>query len=89
MSHYFSNSDVNESTLYVETEGHTENLNIRSEALSLDERETHQCYVHVNNLDASWSQDEDKLSLQGVTFEVNSTAPLMAVVGPVGAGKVT
>ena len=44
--------------------------------------------VSVRHLVASWSQDKDKLVLKDISFEVTSAAPLMAVVGPVGAGKV-
>ncbi|KAL5477508.1 hypothetical protein EMCRGX_G024318 [Ephydatia muelleri] len=44
--------------------------------------------VLVDHMTASWGHDRDKLVLRDVSFEVTPVAPLLAVVGPVGAGKV-
>ena len=44
--------------------------------------------VLVDHMTASWAHDRDKLVLRDVSFEVTPVAPLLAVVGPVGAGKV-
>lgn len=40
-------------------------------------------------MSASWSQDEATLVLNDITFEVNQRARLLAIIGPVGAGKVS
>ena len=65
---------------------------------SIDDKQT---YKHCNDLDdsnsivrvdhmsASWSQDEATLVLNDITFEVNQRARLLAIIGPVGAGKVS
>ena len=46
-------------------------------------------YIETKHLYASWSQKEDKnMTLQNISFNVNKDAPFLAVVGPVGSGKV-
>ncbi|XP_019860364.1 PREDICTED: multidrug resistance-associated protein 4-like [Amphimedon queenslandica] len=45
--------------------------------------------VIVEDLTASWSMDENKLSLSNISFTVNKEKPLLAVVGKVGCGKST
>ena len=55
---------------------------------SLDAEGTADPVVNVSHMSASWSQDKDRLVLRDISFEVTSAAPLLAVVGPVGAGKV-
>lgn len=47
-----------------------------------------QPFVKAENLSASWSYEDDKLVLDSLSFEVNQDSRLLAVVGPVGAGKV-
>ena len=85
--HHRSNSE-SEIPLVFEMESNNENTASDHETVSLDIQEASQILVNVNHLAASWSQDKAKLVLQDISFEVNSTAPLLAVVGPVGAGKV-
>ncbi|XP_019852708.1 PREDICTED: multidrug resistance-associated protein 4-like isoform X2 [Amphimedon queenslandica] len=43
--------------------------------------------VTVQDLSASWSMDNEKLTLQNISFTVNEEKPLLAVVGSVGCGK--
>lgn len=85
VTYHISNS-ISDSPLVVEID----NIVGKShkEVASLDSNETSQSLVNVNHLAASWSQDKNKLALQDISFEVNSSAPLLAVIGPVGAGKV-
>lgn len=45
--------------------------------------------ISVGHLGASWSQDKDKRVLRDISFEVTLATPFLAVVGPVGAGKVS
>ena len=44
--------------------------------------------VLLEHMSASWSLDKNKLSLNNINLEVTLSAPLLAVVGPVGSGKV-
>ena len=46
-------------------------------------------YIETKHLYASWSQKDDKnMTLQNISLDVNKDAPFLAVVGPVGSGKV-
>lgn len=46
-------------------------------------------FVRVTNLSASWSsEDRERLVLQDISFEVNEDSNFLAVMGPVGCGKV-
>ncbi len=47
-----------------------------------------QSLVMARKLSASWTYERDDLILDSITFEVNQDSRLLAVVGPVGAGKV-
>ena len=85
---YHQSNPTNEASLAFEIDNTIGNSDLK-EATSLDLNESSQSSVNVKHLAASWSQDKNKLTLQEINFEVNSTAPLLAVVGPVGAGKVT
>lgn len=44
--------------------------------------------VLFEHMAASWNLDKNKLSLNDINFEVTLSAPLLAVIGPVGSGKV-
>ena len=44
--------------------------------------------IKVTDFSASWSYEIEKLVLEKISIEVNKDSPLLAVVGPVGAGKV-
>eukprot|EP00731_Ephydatia_muelleri_P026449 Em0018g549a len=85
---YHQSNPTNEASLAFEIDNTIGNSDLK-EATSLDLNESSQSSVNVKHLAASWSQDKNKLTLQEINFEVNSTAPLLAVVGPVGAGKST
>ena len=45
-------------------------------------------FITVKNMSASWSNDKMKLVLQNISLEQNQDSRLLAVIGPVGAGKV-
>ena len=46
-------------------------------------------YIETKNLYASWSlKDDENMTLQNISLDVNKDAPFLAVVGPVGSGKV-
>ncbi|XP_065895722.1 ATP-binding cassette sub-family C member 4-like [Dysidea avara] len=44
--------------------------------------------IIVNNLTASWTHDKKKVVLKDIKFSVDQSIRLLAVVGPVGSGKV-
>ncbi len=44
--------------------------------------------VRVKNMSASWICGTDTQILTNISFELNQQSPLLAIVGPVGAGKV-
>eukprot|EP00731_Ephydatia_muelleri_P021951 Em0014g542a len=47
-------------------------------------------YIETKNLYASWSlKDDENMTLQNISLDVNKDAPFLAVVGPVGSGKST
>lgn len=45
-------------------------------------------FISVKNMSASWTCDREKCVLQNISLELNKASQLLAVVGPVGAGKV-
>ena len=48
-----------------------------------------QKYAEASHLYASWTDgDKEHMTLQDITLKVNHEAPFLAVVGPVGSGKV-
>ncbi len=47
-----------------------------------------QPFVRVRDLSASWSNSRERLVLENINFELNEDNNFMAIVGPVGAGKV-
>ena len=48
----------------------------------------HSPMVSLDHVTTSWSHDHNKLVLKDINLEVTTTVPLLAVVGPVGSGKV-
>lgn len=48
-----------------------------------------QQHIEAKHLYASWAKNEkENMTLQNITFSVNKDAPFLAIVGPIGAGKV-
>ncbi|KAL5474531.1 hypothetical protein EMCRGX_G026489 [Ephydatia muelleri] len=47
-------------------------------------------YIEAKQVHTNWSGiDDEKMTLQNISFTVNKDAPFLAVVGPVGSGKST
>eukprot|EP00731_Ephydatia_muelleri_P021940 Em0014g531a len=45
-------------------------------------------YIEAKQVHTNWSGiDDEKMTLQNISFTVNKDAPFLAVVGPVGSGK--
>ncbi len=44
--------------------------------------------ISARGLTASWSNSADNLVLENISFELNEHNNFLAVIGPVGAGKV-